>query len=323
MLCSILSPLLHLHRWRTRDINGDQFRQSKSSSNADAVPVRDRTGAQRYAQHLPFQVFCCEAGTHVVDPAQSYYAGVAYRAGMDYHNATAASTTESPPARSPGAPCLDSSQAWFCRDLWLLKAKEGMSDMDGSDDDVRRRRKRDVVPSEPAPVVERRDTPKEDRDLPAPAQEKREPAAEGDKRDIVDAAVGRKDAHRQAAVVDPDANAGSDYDAMDDADEAEDVPAPPPVKLSIPNSAFRPARIVVNPRCVTTYAGVSHTQLARDLFGADDKVSAGGEGKYVLEDWEGAPESFVCQEQRQTGGRKATKTQRRLGFSLHDELRDS
>ncbi|KAJ7431962.1 hypothetical protein B0H11DRAFT_2297924 [Mycena galericulata] len=53
-------------RWRTRDIDGDQFRQSKSSSKAEAVPPRDRFGASRYAQHLPFQIFCCESGTHVV-----------------------------------------------------------------------------------------------------------------------------------------------------------------------------------------------------------------------------------------------------------------
>ena len=69
--------------------------------------------------------------------------------------------------------------------------------------------------------------------------------------------------------------------------------------LSIPNSVFRPARILVNPRCVTTYAGVSHTQLALDLFGNDKgDVQTGRDSKYVLDDWEGAPDSFVCQEQR-------------------------
>ena len=54
----------------------------------------------------------------------------------------------------------------------------------------------------------------------------------------------------------------------------------------------------MSPRCPTTYAGVSHTQLARDLFreGDDDVLTA--TGKYVMDDWEGAPESFVCQEQR-------------------------
>jgi hypothetical protein len=79
----------------------------------------------------------------------------------------------------------------------------------------------------------------------------------------------------------------------------EEPPFVDPVHLSMPNSVFRPARILVNPRCPTTYAGVSHTQLALDLFGTgeDDALQA-GVGKYVLEDWEGAPESFVCQEQR-------------------------
>jgi hypothetical protein len=105
---------------------------------------------------------------------------------------------------------------------------------------------------------------------------------------------------RQALPVepDPDANAGSDYDAMPDSDvELPDVP--PPSKLSIPNSAFRPARILVNPRCVTTYAGVSHTKLALDLFGDEESADASKVGgKYVLDDWESAPDSFVCQEQR-------------------------
>ncbi|TFY51816.1 hypothetical protein EVJ58_g10364, partial [Rhodofomes roseus] len=89
-------------RWRTRDINGDQFRQSKSSSISNSpltsVPPRDVVGAQRYTQHLPFQVFCCESGTHVVDPAQSYYAGIAYRAGADFHNAS--TPVDAPPSPS-------------------------------------------------------------------------------------------------------------------------------------------------------------------------------------------------------------------------------
>ena len=104
--------------------------------------------------------------------------------------------------------------------------------------------------------------------------------------------------HRLQNDADPDANAGSDYDAMPDSDvPVEDVSGS--TRLSIPNSLFRPARILVNPRCVTTYAGVSHTQLALDLFGSEDEDHGlGGVGKYVLDDWEGAPESFVCQEQR-------------------------
>lgn len=139
---------------------------------------------------------------------------------------------------------------------------------------------------------------------------------------------------------DPDANAGSDYDAMPAEEGGEEVPPPEQVKLLIPNSVFRPVRILVNPRCPTTYAGVTHTQLARDLYGekgGDEKDKTAISGKYILDDWEGAPDSFVCQEQqsvflvimslrfltrsnRQTGGRKAPKTQRRLKFSIHEEL---
>jgi hypothetical protein len=109
------------------------------------------------------------------------------------------------------------------------------------------------------------------------------------------AAIARQRGHK----VDADANAGSDYDAMPDTGDnnrTEEVHVP----LTIPNSAFRPARILVNPRCVTTYAGVAHAQLALDLFGPvkDMDEEDAVVGKYVLEDWEGAPESFVCQEQK-------------------------
>ena len=100
---------------------------------------------------------------------------------------------------------------------------------------------------------------------------------------------------------DLDANVGSDFDAMPDTDDGLTVV--PTRRLSVPNSVFRPARILINPRCVTTYAGVSHTQLALDLFGPkkgeeESSVLESGDGKYTLDDWEGAPESFVCQEQK-------------------------
>ncbi len=103
-------------------------------------------------------------------------------------------------------------------------------------------------------------------------------------------------------VKDADANVGSDFDAMPDSEgELEPADAYSP-GLSIPNSVFRAARILVNPRCVTTYAGVSHVQLALDLFGPeddDDEAELGSlKTKYILDDWEGAPESFVCQEQK-------------------------
>jgi len=125
---------------------------------------------------------------------------------------------------------------------------------------------------------------------------------------------------------DADANAGSDYDASD-----LPLADPPPaesqssVRLTIPNAMFLPARILVNPRCVTTYAGVSHTQLALDLFGPPDREEREQvlKGKDVIDEWDGAPDTFVCQEQQRTGGRRAAKTQRRLSFSIHRELDES
>lgn len=179
----------------------------------------------------------------------------------------------------------------------------------------------------------------------AQAEEKKNEPAADDAKKVPGPAAGPEgvvDESVRTPQSDEDANAGSDFDAMPD---SEDVPMNDvtPLKLTIPNGAYRPARILVNPRCVTTYAGVSHTQLALDLFGPqrEEEEKTAEAGDYVLEDWEGAPESFVCQEQRsvtiflvlpgvgcstllplyrQTGGRKATKTQRRLGFSIHDEL---
>lgn len=190
-----------------------------------------------------------------MDPSQSYYEGISYRFGTDFHNV---SLTETSPERAPDAPCLDSSQAWFCRDLWLHKARKGVQEMDARNSLARRQH------------------------------------AVGDDDDEVKGGP----VHRLPNDADPDANAGSDYDAMPDSDvPVEDVTSSP--RLSIPNSLFRPARILVNPRCVTTYAGVIHTQLAVDLFGPEDEEhNQAAAGMYVLDDWEGAPESFVCQEQR-------------------------
>ncbi|KAI5123016.1 hypothetical protein M0805_007637 [Coniferiporia weirii] len=294
-------------RWRTRDINGDQFRQSKSSSSASAGPPRDPAGAARYGQHLPFQVFCCESGTHVIDPVQTYYAGLRYRAGTEFANL---STVEAAPRRSSDAPCLDSSQAFFCRDLWLSAAREGVREVE----------QHASVTSKTGGLGFGLGF-----GWGSGAKPTEVPAAAGVRRHAKRAEEGGH-AQRQRPQGDADANVGSDFDAMPDDGEGEE-PAPlqrvdePSDSFSIPNSMFRPARILVNPRCVTTYAGVSHAQLALDLFGPDkDENEPGLREKYVLDDWEGAPETFVCQEQRYTGGRKAPKTQRRLSFSVHAEL---
>ncbi|TYJ55251.1 hypothetical protein B9479_004081 [Cryptococcus floricola] len=280
-------------RWRTRDIEGDPFRAAKSNSKPEAGPPRDKAGTERFSHHLPFQTFCCESGTHVVDPEQSYYRNIHYRASYTAHNL---STTQEQPRWDPETPCMDSTQMWFCRDLWTDAAKGGLKD--GS----RRKgheklgnHKRDEVPD----VAARAPEP-----VPEPAAEP-EPAA---------AAAGE------------DEDSGTDLDAMNE-DAANPAPEPlapeelPASAFLIPNSAYTPARILVNPRCVTTYGGVSHTQLALDLFGgphADESSHEGG--NYVLEDWAGPPDSFVCQEMRTTGGRTAPKSQRRVGFLLQNEV---
>jgi hypothetical protein len=40
----------------------------------------------------------------------------------------------------------------------------------------------------------------------------------------------------------------------------------------------------------------------------------------VIDEWQGAPDSFVCQEMRTTGGRTAQKSQRRVSFLLQYEV---
>jgi hypothetical protein len=243
------------HSWRTRDIRGDQFRQAKSSSKPGAGPPRDPQGAERYAKHLPFQVFCCESGTHVVDPAQSYYRDIMYRFGTDFHNST--DPSEPAPEREPNAPCLDSAQAWFCRDLWVHKAALGVQAASDATTTVNHHKRSGTYMKRAEPIneAERRDKPEADA-----------PGAEDD-----------------------DADAGADYDAegLDDAEQPE-APDSDPEPNYIPNANFDPVRIIVNPRCVTTYAGVSHTQLARDLFGSDleaDEGNGGGVAKYKLDQW--------------------------------------
>ena len=261
------------------------FRQAKSNSKPEAGPPRDETGTERFKAHLPFQVFCCESGTHVVDPEQSYYRDIAYRASPLSHNI---STTQEQPYWDPETQCMDSTQMWFCRDLWTDAAKGGMKEDRSSGHGKSGARQK--------------------REEPKPEVVDRQPAARA-----ADGGTGEDEF-------------GTDVDAID-----EDAANPPPAPLSpqdlpasaflIPNTAFTPARILVNPRCVTTYGGVSHTQLALDLFGAPhEQPESGTSGNYILEDWAGPPDSFVCQEMRTTGGRTAPKSQRRMGFLLQNEV---
>ena len=289
-------------RWRTRDIEGNLFRQAKSNSKPEAGPPRDKIGTERYAGHLPFQVFCCESGSHVVDPEQSYYRDISYRSSNLWHNL---STTQEQPNWDPETQCMDSTQMWFCRDLWTDAARGGLKDAGkGGHRKLGAGHKRDFIP-EAAQPVERSEDVKAERAEPEPVMEKRNIIGERD--------GGAKD------------ESGTDQDAIDE-DAAN--PAPEPLKpqdlpasaFLIPNSAFTPARIVVNPRCVTTYGGVSHTQLALDLFGGERDESAAHQSNYILDDWAGPPDSFVCQEMRTTGGRTAPKSQRRVGFLLQNEV---
>lgn len=112
-------------RWRTRDMDGNLFRGSKSTSPVDEAPPRDVYGGARYKNHLPFQVFCCESGAHVVDPHKSYYEGVTYQSSVaGVFNTT--SSSDGKAARWSEGPCMDSSQLHFCRDMWMVSFRDGV-----------------------------------------------------------------------------------------------------------------------------------------------------------------------------------------------------
>ncbi|OWZ57955.1 capsular associated protein [Cryptococcus neoformans 125.91] len=281
-------------RWRTRDIEGNLFRAAKSNSKPEAGPPRDKAGTERFSHHLPFQSFCCESGTHIVDPEQSYYRNIHYRASSSAHNISIGQET---PKWDPEMSCMDSTQMWFCRDLWTDAAKSGLKDGSKRKGHFKYSgHKRAAIPAR-AEKIEKREAQPEAEPEPEPI------ASPGE-----------------------DEDSGTDLDAMNE-EASNNAPEPftpqelPASAFLIPNSVFTPARILINPRCVTTYGGVSHTQLAFDLFGGPhDDESAHEGGNYILEDWAGPPDSFVCQEMRTTGGRTAPKSQRRVGFLLQNEV---
>lgn len=210
------------------------------------------------------------------------------------------------PNWDPETQCMDSTQMWFCRDLWTDAARDGLKEKGKG------RHKK-------LSGGHKRDLPLEEVSNESAFVKRHEPEFESesvvmDKRDEIPEAKRAEDEQ-----------SSSDQDAID-----EDAANPPPEPLKpqdlpasaflIPNTAFTAARIVVNPRCVTTYGGVSHTQLALDLFGGERDEPKHRGGNYVLEDWAGPPDSFVCQEMRTTGGRTAPKSQRRVGFLLQNEV---
>jgi pyruvate/2-oxoglutarate dehydrogenase complex dihydrolipoamide acyltransferase (E2) component len=238
---------------------------------------------------------------------------------------------------------MDSAQVWFCRDLWVDAAKNGGGNKPGGGRGHRRgthKRALDSVrenlgplfkrDAEPAPKAdEKRDAAPEPVPEPAPeaAEEKKinKPAKGGDKakeeKKDEDPAE-RKDRREDGSDKTAGDNVGSNLDAME---EDASNPAPEALKNDehtylFPNSAYEAARILVNPRCLTTYGGVSHTKLALDLFGGRHGHSHTAKQNLVIDEWQGAPDSFVCQEMRTTGGRTAQKSQRRVSFLLQYEV---
>jgi len=362
-------------RWRTRDMDGDQFRVSRSTSGS--APPREEIAAKRYAQHLPFQVFCCESGTHIVDPAQTYYRGIKYRHSWNFYNISSEEADVKPPTEwDPYAECMDSTQAWFCRDIWVSAAEQGFklinqpmlpnsTETNKPDAAVKRHgkakrshvRRQDGGVDVNAPAVKPPGDPvdapaKPVADAPAPpvdndaaklpekqapgglgkAEEENNPKKDSD---AANPQKGGAEGNDPAKLPGKQPLGGlgkveEETNPKKDGDEGDDTPPPPAVKVgesdadrgsdfdtvpensppplaeeqtsfNVPNSHFESARILINPRTVTTYAGVSHTKLANDLFGPDKDAESNGDydkKRYVLEEWMPAPDSYVCQEQR-------------------------
>jgi len=228
---------------------------------------------------------------------------------------------------------MDSTQAWFCRDIWIEAARAGMGVVDQPNkpgslpQDEKNVRKRDYQANERmAPrdeVVKAKDEVVKAKDEAVKAEDeavKAEDAAQDDTGEMPKGPLNMPP-KPGPGIQDADANAGSDYDAM-----PQNPNSPSPLEategpLNVPNSEFEPARIIINPRCVTTYAGVSHSKLANDLFGTDDGgVEEYDRANYLIEEWKAAPEYFICQEQQTTGGRKAPKNQRSSTFSIYERL---
>ncbi|KAH8928128.1 hypothetical protein BT69DRAFT_1346821 [Atractiella rhizophila] len=396
-------------RWRTRDMEGNLFRGSKSTSPDEEAPPRDSVSSSRYSQHLPFQVFCCESGTHIVDPSQTYYQNIFYHSSVSsVFNVSAASDGKTP--KWTEGPCMDSSQMHFCRDIWLNQAREGVKELERKASQLERSGKprglgqeiEDLIPgvlnsykpptantpkeftnsgdyvnvedgfdTETEPVDTAPEEDLEDKNA-APAVE--EPVLEEATQEhmvkvdeVVEDDLSQTDEGQQER---PGGPAGENEVKGEAADalaaekaavKAEEkvggaapgkkVPLQRPnqpgakekEKRSIQvvgneeakelkkrareasNDEFQVAKILINPRCVTTYAGVSHTELARDLFGSGEDVEPSKEegGRYVLDEWRHAPETFVCQEMRTTGGRIAPKQQRRTGFPIAKFLKEA
>jgi hypothetical protein len=231
---------------------------------------------------------------------------------------------------------MDSTQMWFCRDLWTDAARDGLKEKGRKGHQNQRlnagsnHKKRDL------PVMEvggddagfiKTHTPgqKAKRDKPVGQAQPQAQAAQEKPNEERQVEQPKKGDGRKTE----DEQSSSDQDAIDEDDSTNPPPEPlkpqdlPASAFLIPNTAFTAARILVNPRCVTTYGGVSHTQLALDLFGGEKDEDPDAQhrgGKYVLDDWSGPPDSFVCQEMRTTGGRTAPKSQRRVGFLLQNEV---
>ena len=125
------------------------------------------------------------------------------------------------PVRDPDAPCLDSSQAWFCRDLWVRSAQDAVKEVEKANNKSMRRRDVEEVAARD-PLMEARDAVKVH-------------VGSGEEEVNDDGADQRK---IQGQKIDPDANAGSDYDAMPVEDGGEEVPPADPAgnRFSIPNS---------------------------------------------------------------------------------------
>ncbi|KAH8118853.1 hypothetical protein DFH11DRAFT_1798593 [Phellopilus nigrolimitatus] len=185
---------------------------------------------------------------------------------------------------APDALYPDSSRVYFCRDLWLSAAHEGVRAVEecagavskaaagGGERRLGFNLGCEEAIEEAAEEGEEANREEEDEQASRAEEDKQAKCVENERGRRADE---NGHAQSQRPQGDSDVNMGSDFDAMPDTgeDETDDAAAGEDDALadvySIPNGVFRAAWILLNPQCVSTYADVSHAQFALDLFGPD------------------------------------------------------
>ncbi|KAI9610425.1 hypothetical protein H4Q26_006565 [Puccinia striiformis f. sp. tritici PST-130] len=323
-------------RWRTRDLDGNLFRGSKSTSPIDEAPPRDAASAARYQQHLPYQMHFCRdiwlmsAKEGVKEAARD--AKQRDKAGKPRGLSRELEDLIRVVAPRLSIPVEELPQP--TRSSPPSKSKKNTKNMLKINREAAKKKEQEDAGEQPLVVDEKsvgdqssakvKSTEDSTQSPPSDNQIKQGDPTQSEKVGESQADGGEKKVDQAEESTKKVAIPIEEEYGYEEEEEEEETGVLSQTS-TIPNSAFKPARILVNPRCITTYAGVSHTKLALDLFGSGDDVEpsreTGGKYHFSEEKFIGAPNAFVCQEMRTTGGRLSTKQQRRTNFHISKTLR--